>query len=437
MYNMAGEKPAYCGEHRKEGMVNVMKPSTCKEEGCMKSRAYGVKGGKAEYCSAHRKEGMERVMAKLCATDGCDKNAVYGVNVPEYCTGHRKEGMKNLKIKYCAEEGCMKSASHSSGGGPPKYCGEHKTAGMENVVTRRCGYEGCKKFNAVYGIKGSKKRYCAEHKTDEMALIAEGKKCSVEGCTHYGVFKNEDDPKKYCGKHRSAGMKSILNRMCEMEGCEVYASFDVKGGSGRFCLAHKEDGMINVVLRAKIEKSCVSCGLQMKLNKEGKCEYCRPATFKAARLAKQNALMEYLDARELIGSVTDKAVEGGMCGKERPDRVFDFGDKVVILECDENQHKERERDCEVARMKNIGQMFGGTPVYFIRWNPDGYTCDKMVPEKVGMRHKRVGDLLLSISEGRVKLPNALVAAHYMYYDGWSHNDDLKWELLTAFEGEGA
>jgi hypothetical protein len=321
VYNVAGGKPAYCGEHRKEGMVNVLFRGACKESSCNGLRVYGVKGGKAEYCSEHRKEGMVNISAKRCLIEGCDIRASYGLLRAEYCNAHKKEGMKNLQVKRCSQEGCEK----------------------------------------------------------QVAYDKEGKRLAV------------------CSKHNMNAVKKSEKNV----------------------------------------KSCISCGLQMKLNKEGKCEYCRPATFKAVRLAKQNALMEYLDARELVGSVTDKAVEGGMCGKERPDRVFDFGDKIVILECDENQHKEREKDCEVARMKNIGQMFGGTPVYFIRWNPDGYTCDKMVPEKVGMRHKRVGDLLLSISEGSVKLPNALVAAHYMYYDGWSHNNDLKWELLTAFEGEGA
>jgi hypothetical protein len=56
---------------------------------------------------------------------------------------------------------------------------------------------------------------------------------------------------------------------------------------------------------------------------------------------------------------------------------------------------------------------------------------------VGMRHKRVGDTLLSILEGHVELPNALVAVHYMYYDGWKNEADIKWELLSPFEAEGA
>lgn len=433
VYNVTGERPAYCGEHRKEGMVNVMSRLFCKEDGCKRLRMYGVKGGKAEYCAEHRTDDMIVTDSRRCITDGCIKHAMYGMDRPEYCATHKKDGMINMKVKLCVYEGCKKQASHSKDGCAAEYCGEHKAATMENVVTRRCAHEGCKKFNAVYGVKGTKERYCAEHKANDMVLVARGKCCSTEGCKRYGVFKNDGDSNKYCGQHRSIGMRNILNRVCMENGCEVHASFDMKGGSGKYCLAHKKGEMINVMLKPKVEKNCVSCGLKEKLNRQGQCEYCRPATFKVVKYAKQNALMEYLDARELVGSITDQMVEGGMCGKERPDRVFDFGDKIVILECDENQHKERQRECELSRMKNIGQSFGGLPVYFIRWNPDAYICCEMVAEKVGTRHKRLGDLIADISEGVVQLPPALVAVYYMYYNGWSDTADVKWDLLTHFE----
>jgi hypothetical protein len=50
--------------------------------------------------------------------------------------------------------------------------------------------------------------------------------------------------------------------------------------------------------------------------------------------------MDSLDARDLKGDSTDKIVEGGICGKERPDRIYDLGDKIIVLECDEHQHRE-------------------------------------------------------------------------------------------------
>jgi hypothetical protein len=144
--------------------------------------------------------------------------------------------------------------------------------------------------------------------------------------------------------------------------------------------------------------------------------------------------MDYLDNRGLKGQMTDSTIDGGICGKERPDRVFDFGDKIVIVECDEHQHKDRACTCEQTRMVNIGQSFGGLPVYFIRWNPDNYSPqnDKKIPESLSKRHKLCGDLITDIKEGKIELPNALVSAIYLYYDDWTSIVEEKWVILSAF-----
>jgi hypothetical protein len=145
--------------------------------------------------------------------------------------------------------------------------------------------------------------------------------------------------------------------------------------------------------------------------------------------------MDYLDVRGLKGSSTDTVIDEGICGKERPDRIFDFGDKIVILECDEHQHRDRACVCEQTRMINIGQSFGGLPVYFIRWNPDDYSPEnhKKDPELLPKRYKLVGDLIQDIQNEKVILPTALVSAIYMYYDEWSSLAEESWKILSSFD----
>ena len=198
----------------------------------------------------------------------------------------------------------------------------------------------------------------------------------------------------------------------------------------RHCESHKTSDDENLV-----ERPCISCSLPYILDKDNKCENCNPAAFATARLAKQNAVMDYLDARGLHGDSTDKIIDGGACGKERPDRIFDLGDKIIVLECDEHQHRERACICEQTRMVNIGQSFGGIPVYFIRWNPDDYSPanSRKKPEDVKKRHKLVGDLIDDIKADRVILPVALVSALYMYYDDWSSLAEEEWKVLTPFD----
>jgi len=145
--------------------------------------------------------------------------------------------------------------------------------------------------------------------------------------------------------------------------------------------------------------------------------------------------MEYLDAQGLQGATTDKIVEGGTCGKERPDRIYEFGDKIVDLEVDEHQHKDRACECEQTRMVNLGQTYGGTPVYFIRFNPDDYKAanPKKAPEPLEARYKLLAELIRGIRDGTVPLPKALVSALYLYYDGWDGYLKAEWEVLTSFE----
>ena len=145
--------------------------------------------------------------------------------------------------------------------------------------------------------------------------------------------------------------------------------------------------------------------------------------------------MAYLDARDLKGDSTDIVIDNGICGKERPDRVYDLGDKIVILECDENQHEDRQCLCEQTRMVNIGQTFGGLPVYFIRWNPDDYSPenDRKMPEDLAKRYKLVGDLIRDIKKNKITLPTALISVIYMYYNGWDSLQNTEWQVLTPFE----
>jgi hypothetical protein len=70
--------------------------------------------------------------------------------------------------------------------------------------------------------------------------------------------------------------------------------------------------------------------------------------------------------------VFDKIVNGG-CSKRRPDAYIDKFTHVVIVECDEEQHRDYDTTCENKRVMELFQDFGNRPIVFIRFNPDNYT----------------------------------------------------------------
>jgi len=77
--------------------------------------------------------------------------------------------------------------------------------------------------------------------------------------------------------------------------------------------------------------------------------------------------------------LADKRVQDG-CSRRRPDLFLDMGSHVIIVEVDETQHIGYDCSCENKRMMELSQDVDHRPIVFIRFNPDGYTCnnDKII-----------------------------------------------------------
>ena len=277
---------------------------------------------------------------------------------------------------------------------------------------------------ASYSLPGKKPTHCVTHKTAEMVDVV-NKRCQHPGCDtrpSYGIPGNS--PTR-CSTHRQPGMIRRSKSRCKL--CKETAIYG-KDWIPLHCEDHKQEDDINY-----LERPCISCGLFYILDDAGHCEICDPAKFISARLAKQKALMDYLDGRGLHGSSTDKILDGGICGKERPDRVFDFPTMRLIIECDEHQHMDRPCLCEQTRMVNIAQSGGGIPTYFLRWNPDDYDSGRKLPESLEKRHKLAADLIRDIQKKRHVPPPALCAAIYLYYDCWNGLATAEWQILTPLD----
>jgi hypothetical protein len=298
---------------------------------------------------------------------------------------------------------------------------------MIDVRHTRCEHEGCQ-TGPSFDIKGGKGRFCVKHKEAGMIDVRHTR-CEHEGCDTGVLYGKPGLPISHCFKHRQIGMIRNSNSKCKAKGCSELAIWGTNWKPSH-CEDHKTEDDENLV-----ERACISCNLLYVLNKDDKCENCEPVSWQTSRLAKQNALMSYLDTQGLVGSSTDTVVDGGICGKERPDRVYEFCDKIVILECDENQHNNIPCLCEQTRMINISQSYGGIPVYFIRWNPDNYSPEneRKFPEVLAKRYKLCADLIKDIKKNKAKLPKAMTSAIYLYYDGWESLEESPWEILASYD----
>ncbi len=322
----------------------------------------------------------------------------------------------------CTFNNCHNEATYRYKYNKLSRCEIHKNNMMDHVnYSKTCKYSQCNK-SAIYALPGNRPVFCATHKIADMINV-KIKQCTFDKCTSKTLYGKPGSPTSHCGKHRQPGMIKRPNGKCiNCTSPAIYGNYYV----AKHCEIHKEEHEQNLV-----ERNCISCNLIMVLDKDNYCEYCNPVTFATARLAKQNALMDFLDSKGLHGTTTDTVIDNGVCGKERPDRVFDFEDKIVVLECDEHQHRDRLLECENVRMINISQSFGGIPVYFIRWNPDDYSpIDDSDPLHVSQRHLDLYNFIIGIKNKIVTLPNALLSVFYMFYDGWY--EQLEWLVITHY-----
>ena len=425
--NVNDSIPLFCDTHKITGMINI-KSKKCAFKGCSVNPSFGCYAI-ATHCVEHKDKNMVNVKNNKCKYVGCQKQCLFG-NIgdkkPSYCAGHKSKEMKNIKNKHCQFDGCEKIPYFGfKTDKKPTYCKEHILKGMINIIDKNCLNPDCTK-QATYGFKkDNKKLYCAEHKIADMVDL-KNKPCNYEKCTVHSSYGKPGFKPTFCSRHREKGMIKRPAAKCKQ--CNEPAVYGKKF-TNLHCEPHKKDDEINLV-----ERECKSCHLISVLDKDNYCEYCNPTTIKTARFSKQNDLMNYLDSSGLKGNSTDKIVNPG-CGLERPDRVFETDEYILILECDENQHRDRACSCEQTRMVNIGQAYGGIPVYFIRWNPDDYSPlnPRKVCEDIKKRYKLVGDYIKSILEKRIKLPVALVSAIYLYFDDWDGIDMQNWELITKYE----
>lgn len=423
-FDLPGGKGKFCKEHKELGMIDVISRKC--DNDCGKQANYGYLGFKERYCSNHKKEDMINLTHKKCENLICNKIPFFDFlgGKGRFCSEHKEPGMISVISKKCEEEYCDSTRPHFDfPEGKGRFCSEHKKEGMINIKSKICQEEGCESITPSFGFPGEKGQYCSKHKKEGM-IDVKHKTCDEEGCDTVALqYGKPGKPPTHCAKHRKEGMIKRPNSKCKL--CNEKAIYGINF-TALHCEIHKNKEDINLA-----ERECKSCNLEYILNENNLCEFCDPIVIEKAKLVKQNALMDFLDSKDLKGDSTDIMIDKGTCGKERPDRVFDFEDKIIIIECDENQHKERNCICEQTRMINISQSFGGIPVYFIRWNPDKYKS-KNKEENMTKRYTTLENLIKNIKDNLLELPKSLCSVIYLYYDGWTNLDNEKWELLLEY-----
>lgn len=127
--------------------------------------------------------------------------------------------------------------------------------------------------------------------------------------------------------------------------------------------------------------------------------------------------------------IWDKTVPGGLFAF-RPDGRMDCVTHVVIIEIDENQHRDRCMEKEIERIDKIFEDCGKRPMIVLRLNPDGYfdvngsrqaSCFSF--DKKGIMavmeedfNERMDTFMNAVNAAISSVPNDLLHVRKFYFD---------------------
>jgi hypothetical protein len=322
--------------------------------------------------------------------------------------------MVDIISKKCKATGCLKQPRYGfQGDRVPTFCTDHRPVEMVDITNKRCKEEACSKL-PYFGFEGDKApSFCATHRLPTMVHI-KSKRCEKDKCTKQPRHGLPGHVATRCAQHKLPGMISKPRTRCKQPSCTHTATYGYR--KAEFCEAHAPADSTNLV-----EHKCSSCGLIEILNSGNLCGNCDPKAAAArVRLSDQKTVKAFFDSEGLVYVSYDRQVEGGNCGRERPDFLFDAGTHFVVVEVDEHQHlfSGYSCHCEQVRMANITESLQ-LPTVFVRYNPDTY---KPASGKVVSAKQRLVDLAKVVRAQIANRPECVCGVMYLFYDQHSAED---------------
>jgi hypothetical protein len=335
------KKRRYCSRHKIDEMVNVAEKRQCKEEGCTKKPCFNFPGEKkGERCESHQLSGMIDVIHCKCDEDRCTTRPCFnfpGKKNGARCESHQLPGMIDVMHNQCDEKECTtRPCFNFPGKKNGARCGLHKLPGMINVESPQCDEEGF---------------------TTQPSFNFPGKKNGIR-----------------CNTHKLDDMVNVVAIQCEKENCTTQSCFNFPGEKkGARCGSHRLDGMIDV-----INKKCISCNYTTASPNYGNyCMRCYIHTYPDNIISrkfktKERMIVDFIRENYSGEIYFDEIVRGECSSKRRPDIRIDRGVFNLIIEVDENQHRNYDPICENKRTMQLFKDLDSRPLVLIRINPDSY-----------------------------------------------------------------
>lgn len=236
------------------------------------------------------------------------------------------------------------------------------------------------------------------------------------------TFKFVDGYPSKCAKHKLDNMISV-DYPCEV--CGIQSTYGYKEDNKPIrCCDDAEQGMIN--LRSP---RCRSCGIYIVKGKKSKCSYCsvkEEVSYKRFEKRYENGLINLL-ATNKIEFVANKKVSFEN-NYFRPDIKIVCDNYFIIIECDENQHKQYTAEEERLRMISIYKGLGEISCVFVRYNPNGFKVGSKRSKKIPME-KRYELLIKHLKE--IIKPVNTIESYKLFFDTDNIGEYTQKEILLV------
>ena len=406
-YGMPNDTRAtFCFECKTDKMINLKtKNNKCKCNRVCPS--YGFPGDeKPTCCFKCKQEGMKDMKNTLCP---CGKTAVFGFKTdarPTYCMKCAKEGMENIITKKCK---CGKAVPVFGNPTDKKAtcCISCKTSEMNNITCKKCK---CGKSQPVFGlITDTRATCCKACMSPEMTDIR-SKKCKCG--KSQPVFGLKGDKKATCCEScRVKDMVNLKAKLCKCGKSQPYFGLPTDK-KPTCCASCREPTMKDIVSEKSPTRHCKGTfelqeqGLKCPYNQRGKkkydyyCTTCFEKNFpQDPRTATIRGRTEEMIVRDFLAKsypeipfIHNKPLwtgEADCTCRRRIDFRALYGNTLLCIEVDEDQHKYRDQTDEEIRYDDLMMLHGGKFV-FIRFNPHLYK------DKEGKRRNPSMDTRLSV-----------------------------------------
>ena len=341
-----------------------------------------------------------------CKHDNCNIKASYGFKTDKiklYCIRHKNDEMIYL-YKCCNYKDCLTVSSFGYIKENKKInlrCKKHKELDMISLH-QLCIEDDCinrARYNYI-NEKGS--RYCNIHKKENM-FDKNKAICIIDNCNKYASFKDKETHKNlYCTDH-SKNQKNIIsskNKICKYENCNILANFGTIEDPRQYCTNHKLEKMENY--------NCLKCQICkiFEMRRTLICSFCNPESY----IKKYEKLIYDTLLKNNIEFIYNKPISFEYL---RPDFLIKQDQFNIIIECDEKQHKQYDKNSEFIRMKKIKNYINKKCI-FIRFNTSEFYLN--LKRKRICINKKIKELLnvLNNLKNLTEINKSYI--YYLYYD---------------------